>query len=979
MRKTTATVIMILAMAVGLNASNPIKKRSGREHYVKTTMEQMSLEQMVGQLIMTASDATDNPAYIKKIIAEIDSNKVGGVCFFKGTSDNIPMLIDKYNSVCSIPLLTSIDGEWGLGMRCTDLKSFQRAMSLGALTEENYDLVYRMAKVIAGQCRRLGIHINFAPSVDINLNAANPVINTRSFGEDKHRVALLAEQYVRGLQDEGIMAVVKHFPGHGDTETDSHVSLPTINHTKAFIDSVDAYPFIYNMERGVWGAMVAHLNVPALNKDCKYPSSINPDIINGYLIEELDFKGLVFTDAMNMKGLTNDFKDGRAQVLALKAGVDILLMPENTYEAHKAIMQAVKEGELTEDFIREKCAKVLRWKYDLGVITSKDKPQPLTREQKDEIETLSEEIAEKTLTLLKNEDCTLPLDSKDSSDIVFIGLGQTSLETMAKEISERYGIRALDMTDSKNDTVENPFAFIDSTKTVICALSGGVNTTRKNNYGINRRTLDLLSRIDSANARTVLVLMANPYVLESLDTVIKPKATLVAYQNTDKTRQAVLNSIFSIRGYEGLLPVSVSNIYREGCGITERQVPCAYREAEQAGLDIACFQKIDSLIDNAIKQKACPGAQILVMKDGKKVFERNAGYYTYDKEKAVTSQSIYDVASLTKVTATTLALMKLYEEDRFDLDDKLSEYLPYLKKTNKSKITIKEALSHIARLKAFLPLWQQSLKDAKTNEKLYAFCKSDDTNYIQVADSLYILKSYREKTREQIALSEQTNKHTYLYSDLGFIMLGDLVETLSGKPLDQYIQETFYEPMGLKNTSFNPIAHGIDSDRIVPTIEKGDDFRHIRLKGFVHDETAAINGGVAGHAGLFSNAEDLAALCSMLLNGGEYDGKQYLKNHTIKVFNKRYYEKYDNRRGLGFDKPLIEGRSVHTSRYASDDSFGHSGFTGTYLWVDPKEDLIYIFLSNRVYPDAKSNKLSQMNIRTDIQDLIYESIGDDER
>ncbi|MEE1323477.1 MAG: glycoside hydrolase family 3 protein, partial [Bacteroidales bacterium] len=358
------------------------------EKEIEKLMSQMTLKEKVGQLIMIGADTDLNKKYCEKILKDIDSNKVGGVCFFKGKSDNLPKLINKYNSVCKIPLLVSIDGEWSLSMRLTDLAPFPRAMAFGALDSSDYSLVYQQANIIGKQCNTLGIHINFAPAVDINLNPANPVINTRSFGQNKWRVSLLSEQYIKGLQDNNVMAVIKHFPGHGDTDLDSHLSLPTINHSKDFIDTVDLIPFKHNIEKGVWGAMIAHLNVPALNKKYTYPASINPDIIQGYLIDKLKFEGLIFTDAMNMKGLTNDYPDGQAQVLALKAGVDILLMPNHTDSAMNAILSAIENGELSKELIDKKCRKVLEWKYRLGVMNLKAEPKALTKKQKAEIEQL---------------------------------------------------------------------------------------------------------------------------------------------------------------------------------------------------------------------------------------------------------------------------------------------------------------------------------------------------------------------------------------------------------------------------------------------------------------------------------------------------------------------------------------------------------------------------------------------------------------
>ncbi len=972
--KLTTVVIFLSFLPIICQASLPTDKEKDRDRRVKEIMSKMTLREMVGQLIMIGCDTDNTPSYVNKILQDVDSNKVGGVCFFKGTSDRLPSLIEKYNSVSTIPLLVSIDGEWGLSMRLTDIKPLPRAMTLGALSKEDYSLVYDMGSIIARQCKALGIHINFAPDADINLNPANPVINTRSFGQDRYKVALLCENYIKGMQDEGIMAVIKHFPGHGDTETDSHKALPTINHSKDFIDTVDLFPFRHNIERGVWGAMVGHLNVPSLNKDCNLLACINPNIVQDYLIGELGFEGLIFTDAMNMKGLTNDFPDGQASVLALKAGIDILLMPNNTSEAVNAIMAAIEKGELSEKTIKEKCQKVLGWKYDLGVIKPQKEKTESLADLDTETKALNKQIAQRVLTLLKNDDDILPLNPRDSLKISVVSVTKSDFSAFDSVFNAVKGVKyySLDEKSTSKET-EKVIAALESSDIIITLASGGVNQTKKVNYGLSDKVLSQISAIQDLEKKNILVLFANPYVLSSLDTLCAYDALVVAYQNTAILHSEAANAILGKGVFKGSLPVSGSPSYPYSPAIIPNGYFKSYKEVDKQGLERNYFEKIDSIIELGIAQKAYPGAQVLIAQSGNIIFERSVGYQTYDNKEAINDSTLYDIASLTKVMATTLAIMKLYEEEAFDLDDKLSKYLPYLKKTDKAKITIKEALSHCARLKAYLPIWKQSLEEAKKDSLLYAYHKGGDTAYLQVCDSLFIKRSYKDEIRKQIIASPLGKKHKYVYSDLGFILLADLVESLSGKSLDLYLEETFYAPLGLRHTFFNPIAQGVDKGNIAPSIE-AIDFRKSQIKGYVHDETSALNGGIAGHAGLFSCAKDLFVICQMLLNGGQYNGERFLEQQTIETFIQRHYKKHHNRRGLGFDKPLISDVSQHCSKYCSQSSYGHSGFTGTYLWIDPENETIFIFLSNRVYPDAKTNKLAQLNIRTDIQELIYEAL-----
>ena len=508
---------------------------------------------------------------------------------------------------------------------------------------------------------------------------------------------------------------------------------------------------------------------------------------------------------------------------------------------------------------------------------------------------------------------------------------------------------------------------LDSSKTVILAASGGVNSKKESNYGISQQSLELLSCIQETKAKNILLLFANPYVLESIDTICDYNALIVAYQNTSQLQTAAAKSIFTPHNFTACLPVDASVTYKAAADFA---IALPQKEYSK-------FSKIDSLINYGISQEAYPGAQVLIAKDGEIIYKKNAGYQTYDNKVWINDSSVYDIASLTKVMATTLALMKLYDEKKFSLDDRLSNYLPMLKKTDKRKITIKEALSHCGRLKAYLPIWIHSLNKAEEDSTLFSWQPKNTDDYFQLTDSLYINKKYREDIFKQIIDSPLNQKHKYVYSDLGFILLGELVEVLSGQSLDVYLEENFYKPMNLSHTHFRP-KEKEEIENIVPTIEAVD-FRNSQIRGNVHDETSALLGGVAGHAGLFSTAEDLFAICQMLLNKGEYNGIRYIDSTTVDLFTRTHFAEHNNRRGLGFDKPLLKGKSSHTSQYASKKSYGHSGFTGTYLWIDPENQTILIFLSNRVYPDAKTNKLARLNIRTDIHDLIYEILKDESK
>lgn len=929
--------------------NHPIQKKEGRERFVKNLMQDMSIRDMIGQLIIVGTDTDE--AYYKKINTSIDSLRIGGICFFKGNTNTLVQMRNNFDQRSKIPMFFSIDGEWGLGMRMNDGYSFPRQLTIGATNNE--DLIYEMGKNIALQCKSLGIHINFAPSVDINNNPKNPVINVRSFGEDKKRVAKNSWAYVKGMQDNGILTTIKHFPGHGDTELDSHHALPVITHSKEYIDSVDVDPFRYAIDKGAWGVMVGHLNIPSLIFDSILPSSLSKEIITDYLKDKLEFEGLVFTDALNMKGVTNNYNDGEAEVRALIAGVDILLMPKDEYKAVEAIEKAIAENRISEDEIRDKCKKVLRWKYDLGLFGQEKKIIQIPEKKLiDKAESITNQLSESIITVLKNEDNILPLDPNNCSKIALVEFGSKAADNYYKNLSLYCNVKRFLIEDKINpDSLQAILNQLDSVDYVIASISANITATPKSNYGVTKQIINNLDLIQKRQ-KTILTLFTNPYVLASLDTLTNLKAVIIGYQNIPQLESHTAQCIFGANEVSGRLPVTVSNTYKVNSGISKSKENLAYEDLLAQGMNVDCFIKIDSIANEGIIQKAYPGCQIIVLKSGNIVYNKSYGYQTYDSTIAVTPNTVYDIASLTKIFATTLSVMKLYEEGKIDLDDKLSKYLPYLKKTNKKKITIRQALSHNARLKAWSPFWKE---------------------YIGLNDSDFEDVKYKEEILKKIAKSELNKEDKYEYSDFGFILLGDMVQRITNQSLDDDVYYTFYKPMGLKHITYKPIGKIPDS-LIAPT-EDDRYFRNRLIKGTVHDQTSAILNGVSGHAGLFSNAHDVSVICQMLLNGGEYGGVRYLENKTIQTFNTRYFKKQNNRRALGFDKTLINTTSTHCSKYASSSSYGHSGFTGTYFWSDPEKEISFIFLSNRVYPNTEPNLLGKLDIRTRINDLIYESLN----
>ena len=908
-------------------------------------MKHLSLEDKVGQLMFVRVPLTMTKKQTKEFERNFTRHNVGGICFFKGTAGIQIERTKRYQHLSDIPLMVTIDAEWGLGMRLTDCYSFPQQMFMGALSRNNDTLITRFGEEVGKQCRKMGINVNFAPVCDINNNPRNPVIGCRSFGENKKRVARKAAFYANAMQKAGVIAVGKHFPGHGDTDVDSHLDLPVISHTKAYIDSVDLFPFQHLVSQGIRGMMIAHLQVNAYDDRPNMPSSLSERIVKPLLRDQMHFDGLVFTDGIDMKAVSNNYKDGEGAIRAIRAGSDVILLPIDVEKTIDAIVKEAKHDTAFARLINDRCHRILREKYLCGLSRlDLDKLQAPSKADRQRCADLTRQMAQKALTLVRNNDYTLPLDPKDN--VVSLSFSSQNSPTQSQ---------------------------INSIKKSTVVISLYANLSSANNYGVSKETIEQINKIAALDSvRTVLVIYGSPYILASFPKDSKgPSAIVLAYQNMQEIADVVPDALYGKNPFEGKLPVTTGG-YREGTSLkaVPRPKTTRYDALCKAGMDIECFRKIDSIALFGISQKAYPGCQILVAKDGRIVYNQCYGSQTYDTGAIpMDTNTVYDLASLTKISATNLAVMKLVDAGKISLDDKLSRYLPYLKHTNKKNITVKQALSHCARLKAFDSYWKDALDDGSIH-----IGGATPEGFIPIGDSISISKNYRSTLLRQIASSKLEKKQGYLYSDLGFILLADLVQYVSGKSVDVFMQQHFYKPLGMNSTCFQPLQHGIDIRRIPPT-EFEKSFRKQQIHGYVHDPNAAAMGGVAGHAGLFSTANDLFRLYQMMLDSGRFDGRQYISAKTFNTFNSRHFTSINNRRALGFEKPFINGRSTHVSPLASQSSFGHTGYTGIMVWVDPQYNLIYIFLSNRVYPSASPNKLSSLNIRTDIQDLIYKSIG----
>ncbi|PWU03717.1 MAG: serine hydrolase [Bacteroidetes bacterium] len=952
--------------------------------WVDSVFKSLNEDEKIAQLMVVRLSSIDSKTrkvtfYDSAVAASITKYNIGGICLFQGGPITQANYINYFQSIAKTPILISIDAENGLGMRMLDsVIALPRQMMMGAI--ENPQLVYEYGRWVGEQCRRAGIQVDYAPVVDVNNNPNNPVINDRSFGENKYKVAQFGVMYMKGLQDVGVMACAKHFPGHGDVAVDSHLDLPVINKSISQLDSLELYPFKEMIKAGVGATMVAHLYIPAIDNTANRATSISYNNVTKLLKQDLGFQGLTFTDALEMQGVAKYYPGGEASLQSLIAGNDMLCLPGDIPGSIDKIKRAIKDGKLSWADIDAHVKKVLFAKYAYGLniwhpINTKNLYEDLNSKTY-EIKKL---IAENAITLINNDDKILPLlsiqstyDSKEKKDlkIGYLGLGITRDNNFAKLMRSNYNADVFYFTYKEDLTRVATIAHLLKTRydLVVVGLHS-YNRFPANNFGISDPALQLLKTVKS-ETKSVLLAFGNPYVIKNFcDT----KNILACYEDDSVTHDVASRILSGQIAARGTLPVTVCENYKYGAGIRTSALQNGLASYQEIMNDK--FHAVDSLANDAIRQHATPGCSVLLVKDGKIVYDKTFGYFTYDSTREVGVESIYDLASVTKICATTMAVMKLYDEGKLDLNKKLGDYLPWVRGSNKENLVISDILLHQAGLKAWIPFYRETI-DTTTGIPLKGFYSKEKTGEysIHVADSMYMKNSWRDTMYQRILQSPLSERGKYIYSDNDFIFLGKVVEEISGVPLNDYVQKEFYNKLGLVTTGFKP-RDRFALNRIAPT-EKEKYFRLQEIQGDVHDPGSAMFGGVAGHAGLFSSAYDLAVMMQMVLDGGKYNGYYFFSPETIKYFTA--YHSEISRRGYGFDKPEKDNakrKDPYPCLSASAETFGHTGFTGTCVWVDPKYNMIFIFLSNRVNPEGgDNNKLLKLNVRTNIQEAFYKAL-----
>ncbi len=942
------------------------------ERWADSVLLTMTPDERISQLIMVAAWSNKDSTHIKELRKLISDWGIGGVCFFQGGPVRQANLTNDYQKISKIPLMVGIDGEWGLAMRLDSTIRFPRQMTLSAIKDQH--LIYDMAQEIARECKVMGIHVNFAPDADINNNPSNPIIGSRSFGDDREDVSVKSLLYMNGLQDNHILATGKHFPGHGNADSDSHLTLPLINQPIAELDSVELFPFKKLINEGLGSMMVAHLNVPALDSIPNNPSTLSKEIVTGLLKNKLGFQGLIFTDALNMKGVSAMYKPGMLDKLALMSGNDVLLYCEDVRKTVQQIHLAVENCEIKQEDIDVHAKKVLMAKYWVGLnnYTPIDTTNLISRLNSNNGQLLQHNLFEKALTLLKNQDSILPLQKKDTLRIAAVSIGEKLDNNFQKQL-KMYG--KVDVFAEEKDaplSVLNAlFNFLSNYDYVILSLH---NTTMKasTNFGISEGTVRF---VDSVLIKypTIFVDFGNSYTLSKFKNIQSAQAILLAYEDFPLMHQLAAQSIFGGIQTNGALPVTVNNELKRKSGETTIEpIRLKYSLPEEVGMSSDTLSQIDTIVNRAISANAIPGCQVLVARKGVVIYNKSFGTKTYNSTDTVKNSDLYDIASVTKVVATALATMKLFDQKKIDLNHPLSKFFSPLKSTNKRALLVKEILAHQAGLVPWIPFYKQTMVDTFLVPGIYSKMKSEDYP-VRVADSMYMEASYSDSLIDWIFDSHLNAPGKYVYSDLGPIIMMLATEKITGQPFDQYVDNNFYKPLGLTRIAYNP-RDKFSLREIVPT-ENDMVFRKQLLIGDVHDPAAAMMGGISGNAGIFSNANDLAVIMQMLLNKGNYGGKSYIRPSTVDLFTSQQFPQNNNRRGLLFDKPELDpNKTSPCAKEAGPNTFGHQGFTGTCVWADPDSELIYIFLSNRVNPDATNEKLSKMNVRTTIQSAIYHSI-----
>ena len=972
------TLICLGMMPYGLSAQpKPVPGKSDSfliyaspNPWVEARLAEMSQKEKIGQLFMVgvfSERGSSHEAYIERLVREYH---IGGLIFMKGSARKQLTLTRRYQEAARHPLLIAMDAEWGPAMRLKAVPSWPRQMTLGAQPDPG--LTRAMGQAMARQLKALGVHVNFAPVVDINSNPQNPVIHTRSFGGDKVLVSMHGKALMEGLQKEKVLSVAKHFPGHGDTEVDSHFDLPLIDKDYSSLFQTELYPFRQLCDAGVGGVMSAHLHLPFLDERTNRAASLSRKIVEGLLRDSMAYQGLIFSDALNMKGVSQYFGRGEVAVEAFKAGNDVLLYPEDVPAGVEMIEAALEKGDLSMARLNASVRRILQAKAWAGLDTLRY-PEPSREVLLDSLlwnpdfTALKNTLIDKAITVPLDPGKRIPVPTGYPGKIVSVAINASADNAFQQRLAAYLPAHFTAISRyAEADALNAARAQLENADLRIVSLHG-LSRYDVKQFGLPdhlRRFLQSLPHKD----KTILVVFGSPYALRDLPGF---GSIMLAYEPGSAFEDMAAQALCGARPIQGKLPVTVNDRFQllQGERFSQRW-RLAYGIPEEVGMDGHTLMAIDTIAHEALDDEATPGCQVLVARNNTIIYRKNFGYHTYEKQLPVEDTSIYDLASITKIASTMLPVMRFYELGLFSPESTLGESMPRLQNTNKSKLYWREVLAHQSGLQAWIPFYRYTLNDAGLADSNYCYAPNSFFQ-LEVAEGIYTHPQIRDTIFRHIDQSALKTRGEYLYSDLGFIYLKQWAERKLRIPIEEYVRREFYLKMGMQRTAFRPLEH-FAQPTIVPT-EYDDYFRHQLIHGHVHDQAAAMLGGVAGHAGLFSSATDMAVLMQMLLNGGQYGGHRFYMPSTLRAFTRQQFK--GNRKGMGFDKPEMDPEKVSPAApSASGEAFGHTGFTGTCAWADPRDELIFIFLSNRVHPKANNHKLVGQNIRTRMQEAAYRAI-----
>lgn len=915
------------------------------EEYLDSLVANTPLKEKIGQLFIVPAEGTftsrDSRSF-KKLVEMVEKYHVGGIIFMRGDIYGQAVLTNKLQMMSKFPLWISQDMEFGAAMRVSGTTRFTPAMGVAATGDKRN--AFMMGKITAIEAKALGVHQIYAPVLDVNNNPDNPVINVRSFSGDADMVSEFGTAFMQGVQSEGVVATAKHFPGHGDTDVDSHSALPVVDHDYNRLDSLELIPFRAAIENGISSIMSAHIAFPNINTSEFLPATLDSVMLGDVLTDSLKFDGMVVTDGLEMQGITSQFSPGRAVVRALNAGADIMLISPDVFTAINEVEEAVKNGEITEERINRSFEKLMSWKQQYGLFEKENQVDVSSLDTKINTEfhrSEADRIARESVTILKNERNILPiLPSKYPSVTVISVADDRSGDTgssFVRQLREYHPRVSSHIFDERTSEQEKQRMIRDASRSDLVIISSFIYLRYAQSIHLSSEQLSFLKRIINMDNPSLLISFGNPYVLSDLE---KADAHVLGWYNTSHQINGVVPALFGASQITSNLPIEIPGLYDLGTGIHMNHTALRFGNPGEVDLDPTKLLEIDTIINEAIRDSVFPGAVVGIVKDGVLAYNQGYGYQDYTKTEAIRSTDVYDVASITKVMATTASVMKLVDEEKLSLDDKVSDFFEEFDTDDRGEVTIRDILLH----QSGLPPFRVYVDSIRTRLEILKAIKNEPLTYTPGSD--------------------------YVYSDLGMILLAEIIDEVSGKSVDQYARDQFYFPMSMYSTFFNPLNNSSWLvNRIAPT-EIDTVYDRGLVQARVHDERAYFMDGIAGHAGLFSTATDMAKFATMLLNNGTYAGKHYLKPETVELFTTK--QSSHNNRGLGFDRKSSGGFST-AGNLASDDTFGHLGFTGTSLWIDREKNMAVILLTNRTYPNRSyGSQISQ--IRARIADVAYSAI-----